>query len=127
MFMAILKIIPTILPFLKELFTSSKRNRGGGPPKKTTRVVVIAAILVLITIAITYDVTVSVYHENRNLKVKIEQFDNTYRDMERTINKLEREIEKHENRDLIQEREISELRGRLSYYQEAGRNTKPTK
>lgn len=119
MLMAIIKIIPTIFPFLKELFTSSKRNRGGGPPKKTARVVVGCIIIVVVTLAVTYDFTVSVYRENHDLKVTIEQFDTKTKSMERTISSLERTIEKHENRDLIQEREISELLGRLSYYHEA--------
>lgn len=118
MFMTFIKLLPTVIPLLKELLFPSKIPRGGTKPTNTLRVTILAIIVIVVLCGIGYDLIRGVYSENMALRIKVTTMENSEANLVKTANDFKDELKETRKENIKLEREVSEANARIAYKEE---------
>lgn len=111
-----IKIIPTLWPFLLEIFgVKSKKTRGGTTRTPLYRVLLAATLLLGGLSFFSYDVTWRLYRENQELVIRVSENAGIVKESKARLEALEAELNALKKDHISSEREISAANAKLDF------------
>lgn len=113
---ALIRILPTLWPFILEILgIKANKTRGGAKPSGVRRVLLFCLILFILLAGVVYDITWKLIVENQKLVISASENAAVVKESKMRLEVLEAELRVLKEDHIASEREIAAAKAKLDF------------